>query len=232
MVVVEAQGDVHRLVAFVNARKGGAAEQGLDRARELGQRQSVLRQHLPTRNDLQLGRLHLLLYVEVGHAFYVLDSFLNFLSERIHRLQVGAEKLDGDVGLRARKHRVDAVGDGCPDFHAHSGQLRQPLTDVGHDFVLAAIGKMEGGFNLRSVDAQGMFVELGTSGFAPGGNDFGHLQQQFLGLASDAVRRFERNAGQRVDVDRKRALVEGGQETASETEEQEQAGHKEQQRRA
>ena len=67
-------------------------------------------QHFTSGNDLQLGAFDLLLDHHVGNSVHVGDSLFDFLTERIHFVEVFTEELDGDIGLRSREHGIDT---GC-----------------------------------------------------------------------------------------------------------------------
>ena len=80
---------------------------------------------------------------------------------------------------------------------------------------MTAVFQLKRSFYLADVDAKGMFVKLGASGLACHGLYFGHLKEQSLGTGADGIALFERNAGERGDVDGERSFVELGQEAAA-----------------
>ena len=107
------------------------------------------------------------------------------------------------------------MGDGLTDLDVGTGEHREALAHVVEHFFMAAVFQLERGFYLAHVHTEGVLVELGTAGLACHGLYLGHLQQQSLGTCADRVALFERDAGQRGDIDGERAFVELGQEAAA-----------------
>ena len=140
-------------------------------------------------------------------------------------MEIGAEEFHGDAGLCTREHGIDTVGDGRPHLYIHPRQFLQPLTHVGNHLVFRPPIEHKGSLNLRVVHAQGMLVQFGASRLSAHGLYLWNRQEGSLRPSADAVRLVERDAGQRTDVDGEGALVEGGQETASEREHHHQGQH-------
>ena len=176
---------------------------------------------------MQLRTFDLLFDVQVGDALHALYFGFDAVADREHAVQVRAEEFDGDVGLRAGKHGVDAVRDGLADLDVHARQGLELRADLGQHLVLRTFAQLERRLDFRGVHAQGVFVQFGASRFAGHGLDFGNREQQLLGAAAYAVGLLERNARERADVDRERPFVERRQETAPLREKQSQ-GHGEQ----
>jgi len=105
--------DFHRKVecgvAVIDLRNGFTFERNTYPLGKIGESNPVTGQHFPTGNDLQLGAFDLLLDHHVGNSVDVGDSLFDFLTERIHFVEVFTEELDGDIGLRSREHGIDTV---------------------------------------------------------------------------------------------------------------------------
>ena len=211
----EAQREVEHAATVVDRRNRFAAQQHVHHLGKLRQRDAVAGQHFAARHNLQLRTFHLLLHVEVGQALYALNGLLHLLRGAVHAAQVVAEHLDGDAGLRAAQHGVDAVGDGGAHLHIHAGHGGQTGANVGHHLVARALVEHKGRFNLRGVHAQGMLVEFGASRLASHGAYFRHTEQQLLHAAPHAVRLCQRDARPCGDVHRERTFVERRKETAA-----------------
>ena len=168
-----------------------------------------------------------MLDVQVGDALNAGDLLPDAVGDREHAVQVVAEELDGDAGLRAAQHGVDAVADRLSDLDVGPYDGRELLPHVVEQLAVRAAVEFERCLDLRDIDAQGVLVELGAARLAGHGPDLGDREQQLLGLPSDAVRLLERDARQGADVDRERPLVERGQETPPEREEGAQCGEEE-----
>ena len=169
----------------------------------------------------------LLLDIQVYHAVDGRDIFLDLVTQHEHAVEVVAEELDGDAGLCTREHGVDTVRDGLPDFDVDTGQNREFLAHIGYHLGMRAVFQFEGGFDFRGVHTQRVLVELGTSRLAGHGLDFGNLEQQLLGPATDVVRLLERDARQGTYVDGERPFVERRQEAAAQGKEGNQCRYKE-----
>ena len=103
---------------------------------------------------------------------------------------------------------VDTVGDGLSDLDVCSGDYLQLSADIGHQFFFRAFFKDKGGFDFGYVDAEGMFVEFGSSGFAAEGLDFGDGEEELFGHAAYLIRFVERDAGHDAHVYREGSFVE------------------------
>ena len=172
---------------FVNLRNGFAFQCGFHPTGKVGQRDAVARQHFTAGDDLQLRPLHLLLHANVGDALDTAHRPLDLLSERIHTVEVFAEQFDGDIRLRAREHGVDAVRNGLPYLHVDAFYGGEAAAHVRQKFFAAAVGEYERRFELRRIDAERVFVELGTTGLAGDGFDFGDFEQNVFDQPSDFV---------------------------------------------
>ena len=105
--------------------------------------------------------------------------------------------------------------DGLTYLYVGSGENGEALAHVVEHFLVTAVLKLERGFYLAHVHAEGVFVELRTTGLACHGLYLGHLQQQSLGTCTYRVALFERDARKRGYIYGERAFVELGQEAAA-----------------
>lgn len=185
----------------------------------------VLGQHVAPGDDLELGTFDLRFEGQVGDALHRGDLVADVLPDGKHPVQVVAEELDGDVGLRTGKHGVDPVRDRLADLHADALDLGETLPHVGHEFRPGTVLEYERRFDLRGVHAQGVFVQLGTAGLAGDGLDFRDGKQDFLHRAAYPVALRQRDPRLGGDVDGQRAFVESGQETAPHPQEEHHPGH-------
>ena len=217
---------IESLSLFIDLRHHFAGHVYLYEFIELRQGDTILRQHLPFRDNFQLRALYLLFHVQVGDTFHIGYRVLYLVSEGEHPVQVIAEQLDGDTGLRTAQHGVDTVADGLADFDVGSGQHREFPAYFGQQFGVRAVLQLERRFNFRYIHAQRMLVQFRTSCLAGHGLDFGDGKQQLFGLAPDFIGFLQRNARQGADVDGKRTLVERRQEAVSQGEETPYGHHK------
>ena len=153
-----------------------------------------------------------MLHIEVCHPVNVLGGLLNLRADGMQLCEVGAKHLDGNAGLCARQHGVDAVRYGLAYFDVDTRQCVQPLANVVHNLVLAALVQCKRHFHFAAVHPLCVFVKFGTPRFACHIAHLGYLQQQLLGLAPYAVALLKRYPGQCAHVDGERALVERRQE--------------------
>src|SRR5699024_2869004 len=126
---------VERIVALVHLRYGLSGERRGDVLVELRHGDAVQGEHLPPRRNLQLRPFHLLFHDDVGDSLDVRYGLPYPGGERVHPVQVFAEKFDGDVGLGAGEHGVDAVRNGLADLYGETAQVAQPVAHIGEEFV-------------------------------------------------------------------------------------------------
>ena len=177
LCVVHFQGEVERLVVFVNRCHGLSGEQHAHSLGKLGERDAVACEEFALGRDLQLRPLYLLLHVEVGHTLDAADFLLDVVAEGIHLAQIVAEHLDSDVGLRTGEHGVDTVRNRCAHLDRDARHGGEFLSYLGEHFFLVASGQFEGGFYFRRVHAERVLIEFRASRFAPHGLYFRHGEQ-------------------------------------------------------
>ena len=125
---------IESLSLFIDLRHHFAGHVYLHELVELRQGDTILRQHLPFRDNFQLRALYLLFHVQVGYAFHIGYRVLYLVTDGEHPVQVIAEQLDGDTGLCTAQHGVDTVADGLADFDVCSGQHREFSAYFGQHF--------------------------------------------------------------------------------------------------
>ena len=187
-VVTYFEGEVKDAATFVDLRHGFTGKQHAHHIGKLRHGDSILGHHIALGHNLQLRALHLLLHVEIGNALYTLNSSLDAVSYAVHLIEVGTEYLHGYAGTSTREHGVDAVTDGRPHLHVHTGQCAQLLAHLSDEFIFGAVGQLEGSLYLRYVHTQGVLIQLGTSSLAAYCLYLGNGEQQFFGTAANLVR--------------------------------------------
>src|SRR5262245_2781534 len=110
---------------------------------------------------------------------------------------------------------IHTVGHRLPYFRSYTGNLRKILTDFLHDLKLAPIELSRYNFNLACIHTGGMFVQLGTSGPACGGNHFTRAMERFLDNSSNAIRLLQGRSRRQRNVDMEGSLVELQQQLAA-----------------
>ena len=95
-----------------------------------------------------------------------------------------------------------------------AGSTDEPRADVGEHLFAAARRLLQVDVELAVVNAFGMLVELGAPGAPADGAHLGHLGDDLLGDAADAIGFGEADAWLQHDADQHRALVERWQERA------------------
>ena len=184
---------------------------------EVGERYTVFCEHFAFWNDCKLGAFYLLLHVQVRNALNVANCVLYPVTYGEHLVQVVAEKLYGNACLRSAEHCVNPVADRLAYFDISAHYCRQLVPHIVEQFRVRAVFQLERRFYLRHIHSQCVFVQLGASGFAGHGLDFGDRQEQFFCLASYLVGFFKRHARKRTDVYGKRTLVERRKEAVSQS---------------
>ena len=135
------------------------------------------------------------------------------VGESAQRVVVVAVDLERDLRPHARQHVVEAVRDRLADADARR-QRRQPRADLGENLLAAAFGRAQIDVELAVVHALGVLVELGAAGAPADRADLGHLGDELLGEAADAIGFRQADAGLQHDADQHRPLVERRQEGA------------------
>ncbi len=72
-------------------------------------RDSIFRQSITIRTDLQLWRLHLLLNTDINCSGNLIYISLDVIADHIHPAQIRAEDLNSYTRTRSRKHMVNTV---------------------------------------------------------------------------------------------------------------------------
>ena len=101
-IIAHHEREVKDAATLIDLRHGLSGKQHAHHIGKLGHRDTILRHHLTTRDDLQLRALHLLLHVKVGNALDALHGALDAIAYLIHLVEVGAKHLDGDAGSCTR----------------------------------------------------------------------------------------------------------------------------------
>ena len=159
-----AHNEVEAAAFLVHLRHRFACHVDADERVEVGHRYAVHLQHLAFRLYFKLRPLHLLLHVEVGKAFNVAHGGLYLVGDGVHSVEVVAEKLDGDAGLRAAEHSVDAVAYGLSYFDVGALYGRKTVPDVVQKLFVRAVFQLERSLDFRHVHAQCVLVKLGSAG--------------------------------------------------------------------
>ena len=178
---------------------------------------AIKRRPLVVDGDFELRDADLPLDLKVDEARNGGKLLAKILADARERVEIVAKDFQGDLGADAREHVVEAMRDRLADVDRHR-QNAELFADLGEDHVLASPRRVEIDFDLRGMDALGMFVEFGAAGAASDRFDLGNLQQQLLGDQADAVGFRQRYARREGGVDRQRAFVERRQEGARQVE--------------
>ena len=106
---------------------------------------------------------------------------LHFLSLAPQNVEIIAVELDGHLRLDAGEHVRNQVRERLLDGGDDARNVGQRLADLLDDFFARAFGmRVDGGDDLRDVDALGMFVEFRATGLANEGGDVVDLLQSLL----------------------------------------------------
>ena len=180
-------------------------------------RQPVLHELVASEANLKLGDLGLLFDHEILHARHVGDRRLHALGRATQLAEVITIELDAHLGLDARQHVADEMGERLFDGDDNPGNLRELLAELlEHPLATATRLRIEAHDDLRDVDAFGMLVEFGASRPSAEVGHAAHPTDSLVHHADNPVRRIERRARREKHVDLNHALVERRQEVAAE----------------
>ena len=114
-------------------------EGSLHMLRESGECDATGGEERATRTNVNLRALHLLLDVQVGNTFNIREGIFHLQSERMKTWEFRTEYLYCHTGFRTGQHGIDAMRNGLPDFHIDAGEDFKAVTNVRHEFFLAAV---------------------------------------------------------------------------------------------
>ena len=109
VVVGHAHCKVEALGAVLHLAHHLATDGGIDKLGKLRQGDAVACKQCAAWTNVELRTLHLLLHVEVCHPVNALGGLPNLRADGMQLCEVGAKHLDGNAGLCARQHGIDAV---------------------------------------------------------------------------------------------------------------------------
>ena len=107
--------------------------------RESGECDATGGEERATRTNVNLRALHLLLDVQVGNTFNIREGIFHLQSERMKTWEFRTKNLYRHTGFRTGQHGINAMGNGLTDFHIDSGEDFKAVTNVRHEFFLAAV---------------------------------------------------------------------------------------------
>ena len=145
-VVVSLHGQVKNPVAFIDAGHRPACQINFHHISEFRWCDTIFRKHFTLRNYLKLRSFHLLFHIQVHNSRDSGNLCFYLVSDFEHLVQVGTEKLYGNVRPCSGKHRVDTVRDRLADFHIDTRQSPQLVANLLNHSLFRPVGEFKWGF--------------------------------------------------------------------------------------
>ena len=106
----------------------------------------------------------------------------------MHLFQVVTKHFDGNICLRTREHRINAVSDGSANLDIDTRDGCETVTDIVHYLLLTTLVQHEGCLYLRHVHPECMLVQFGTSGLSSHRLNLRDAEELLLHLATYLIR--------------------------------------------